>query len=198
MKKYINILMVTMMATVCITFMTACGGSDDDPLDNRNPVSNNTGNNNGNASGGTGGDNAGGQASQGSVTFPDIYTAFGADYETVVSNVKNKGFVFHEKTSSKEFVYFSNQDQSMEIVYAFLWYNDVSELTHVYVYWNHTTMSDALWVKSETEKRLNVSLDDEKIVDYGTLWGGRAGNIAAILSYNQDTKITFLILGGGV
>ena len=83
MKKYINILMVAMMAVVCVT-LTACGGSDDDPLDNRNPVSNNTGNNNG---------NAGGQASQGSVTFPDIYTAFGADYETVVSNVKNKGFV---------------------------------------------------------------------------------------------------------
>lgn len=187
MKKYINILMVAMMATVCMTFMTACGGSDDDPLDNRNPVSNNTGNNNG---------NAGGQASQGSVTFPDIYTAFGTDYETVVSNVKNKGFVFHEKTSSKEFVNFSNQDQSIEFMYAFNWSGDVSKLTHVYVYWNHTTMPDALWIKAEAEKRLNVTMGERGSEGATTTWGGVSGKVAAIMAYHLDSQVTMLIISG--
>ncbi len=50
--KIARVMMVALMATVCMTFMTACGGSDDDPLDNPNPVNNNTNNggdnNNGN------------------------------------------------------------------------------------------------------------------------------------------------------
>ena len=57
--KIARVVMVAMMATVCMTFMTACGGGDDDPLDNPNPVNNNTNNGGNNNSGGNNGATAG-------------------------------------------------------------------------------------------------------------------------------------------
>lgn len=187
-EKIARVMMVALMAAVCMTFMTACGDSDDDPLENTNPVNNNTNNGGNNGSGG--------QASQNGVTYPNLWTALGASYDTVIDYAKSNGFKVEEEMSSLEFVYMSNADGSLALIYGFDWNGEVSKMKRLYVYWMNTTLADAEWIRGEVEKAFKVTLDDDPAITT-KVWSYMDSKISLAVGYVADSRVTTLLYGYG-
>ena len=184
--KIARVMMVAMMATMCMTFMTACGDSDDDPLENNNPANN--------------GGNGGGQISQNGVVYPNLWTTFGASYDTVVDYAKSNGFKVEEEMSSLEYVYLYNAKQNITLVYHFDWNGDVSKMKRLYVYWADTSLGDAVWIKGEVEKAFKVTLSGDADFEEVNMnaWSHIDSKMSLVLTYVPGSSVTMLMLYGGM
>ena len=166
--KIARVMMVAMMATVCMSFMTACGGGDDDPLDNPNPVNNNT--------------NNGGDAARPAYFKPymvwgssmDQVSAWMTQYDNLHAVTGNAGYLTYEVSGSTGW-------KTMEVWYEFF---DNGSLSRAAVWYKAGSKDNVNWLIAETERLYGVTLVAADALHYES--APKDGMVAMVVVTSSD------------
>lgn len=156
-EKIARVMMVAFMATVCMTFMTACGGGDDDPLDNPNPI-----NNNGNINAGD--NNNGNNGSSADVSAVRCFvpcTEWGYTHQQVDAWMDKVDWMMlsFEDNNVAGKNYTNVREWTGRIVEVYYQYESGADRLKSVIEWYYLkSEAEAQYVVSETEKAFGVTL----------------------------------------
>ena len=138
MKKLFDKMIVTaltvMMTVVCVTFMTACGGGDDDPLDNPKPVSTDTER----------------------PTYFKPYTVWGSSRDQVSAWMTQFDGLVNVVRNGDDLCYDKQDSWGLDIMQVWYEFDDYGSLTRSAVWYDAGNEKNVAWLIAETERIYGV------------------------------------------